>query len=92
MSIGEGAERDTASEMTSATKLTKKSGLSAMKGTGTQGSRSSSPDKDAVGEPSEARQGEGDFDPDPAATQGEQMDYEDRMEEERMAKEQERKL
>lgn len=73
--FGDGTEKDTASEMTTATKLIGKSEKSAAKGPATQGSRSSSPDKDAF------RDGDGyqdgGFDPDPVATQGDQMELEE---------------
>ena len=78
--------------MTSATKMTKltnKSGQSALKGT--QGSRSSSPDKD-MHRDTPAREREAGFDKDGEGDQGDEEALEDQMEEERLAEEQKKKL
>ena len=73
--VGEGTEKDTASEMTTATKQFGKSDKSIAKGGTTQGSRSSSPDKDMVKDSGAEK--DGTFDPDPVATQGDQMELEE---------------
>ena len=61
--------------MTTATKQAGKSDKSVMMGGTTQGSRSSSPDKDMAKDA--AADKDGTFDPDPVATQGDQMELED---------------
>lgn len=68
-----GIDRDTASEMTTGTKLTKKSMQSMFKGAG--GSRSSSPDKEG---PSAAREDEEDVDS--KVGQGDRDELEEQME------------
>lgn len=69
--------------MTTATKLAGKSDKSAIKGGTTQGSRSSSPDKDTLKETAAEKA----FDPDPVGTQADQNELEDQLEEERLAEE-----
>lgn len=90
ISVGEGAE--TASEMTSATKLTKVSGKS-LKKAQTAGSKSSSPNKAEDLQDASFLQGQLDgtindrdnlFDPNPMATQGNRMDEEEAIEQEKL--------
>ena len=76
--FADGTEKDTASEMTSATKFAGKSDKSAFNRAQTQGSRSSSPEKEAAREAAADRVGT--FDPDPVRTQGDQNEIEDQLE------------